>query len=449
MFFRTILNDLNQWKNKSDRKPLILRGARQVGKTTAVHLFAHQFDNYIYLNLDLKKDRDIFNESLSVKELFQAILVLKNFHLKNGATLIFIDEIQNSPTAVKMLRYFYEELKELYIIAAGSLFEIMLERADISFPVGRVEFLYMYPLTFEEFLKAKNENQLLEIYHTIPFKPFALSKLFDLFHQYTLIGGMPEIVQKYIQNDDIMALTTTYESLQASYIGDAEKYAENSTMRKILRHCIESIPAETGNRIKFQGFGHSNYRSREISEALRIIERAMLIYLIYPSTSTQIPIITDFRKSPKLQFIDTGLLNYFTGLQPNFFRYDNLHAFYKGLIAEHIVRQELLAQNMGDNKKIHFWVREQKQSTAEVDILLQFQEHIIPVEVKAGKTGTLRSLHQFMNDSNAPCAVRLYAGNLEITDSITPAGKQFKLLNLPYPLAAKITEYLGAESMAH
>jgi hypothetical protein len=131
-------------------------------------------------------------------------------------------------------------------------------------------------------------------------------------------------------------------------------------------------------------------------------------------------------------------------LLQKFFRYDNLHAFYKGLIAEHIVRQELLAQNMGDNKKIHFWVREQKQSTAEVDILLQFQEHIIPVEVKAGKTGTLRSLHQFMNDSNAPCAVRLYAGNLEITDSITPAGKRFKLLNLPYPLAAKIKDYLGA-----
>lgn len=442
MFSRTILDLLRKWKSQPNRKSLVLRGARQVGKTTAVQLFSQQFDNYIYLNLDLKRDRDIFNESLSIQELFQAILVFKNIDLKNGTTLIFIDEIQNSPIAVKMLRYFYEEMKDLFIIAAGSLFEIMLERSNISFPVGRVEFLYMYPLTFEEFLKAKNENKLLEIYHTVPLKEFAHSKLLNLFHQYTLIGGMPEIIQKYINNEDIPALATTYESLLASYIGDSEKYAENSTMRHILRHCIESIPFESGNRIKFQGFGNSNYRSREVSEALRIIERAMLIYLIYPSTSTQIPINTDFKKSPKLQFIDTGLLNYFVGLQSNFFRYDNLHSFYKGLIAEHIVRQELLAQNMYDNKKVLFWVREQKQSTSEVDMLLQHQDYVIPVEVKSGKSGTLRSLHQFINHSNHPYAVRLYAGNFEINNSVTPEGKPYKLLNLPYFLAGKIFDYI-------
>ena len=442
MLSRTILDFLEKWKNKPNRKPLVLRGARQVGKTTAINLFSKQFDNYIYLNLDLKKDRDIFDESLTIQELFQAILVLKNVILKSGTTLIFIDEIQNSPFAVKMLRYFYEEMKDLFVIAAGSLFEIMLERSNISFPVGRVEFLYMYPLTFEEFLKAKNENKLLEIYHTVPLKQFAHLKLLNLFHQYTLIGGMPEIIQKYINNEDITALATTYESLLASYIGDSEKYAQNSTRRNILRHCIESIPFESGIRIKFQGFGNSNYRSREVGEALRIIERAMLIYLIYPSTSLQIPISADLKKSPKLQFIDTGLLNYFVGLQPNFFRYDNLHSFYKGLIAEHVVRQELLAQNMHDNKKILFWVREQKQSTAEVDILLQYQDFVIPVEVKSGKSGTLRSLHQFINHSNHPYAVRLFAGVFEITDSVTPEGKQYKLLNLPYYLAGKIFDYI-------
>ncbi|HDR04942.1 MAG TPA: ATP-binding protein [Candidatus Marinimicrobia bacterium] len=442
MYSRSILDVLTKWKNKSDRKPLVLRGARQVGKTTAVQLFSQQFDNYIYLNLDLKKDRDIFNESLSIQELFQAILVLKNITLKKGSTLIFIDEIQNSPIAVKMLRYFFEEMKELFVIAAGSLFEIMLERTNISFPVGRVEFFYMYPLTFEEFLNAKNENKLLEIYRTVPLKPFAHSKLLSLFHQYTLIGGMPEIIQKYINNEDITALATTYESLLASYIGDSEKYADTSSMRNILRHCIESIPFESGQRIKFQGFGNSNYRSREVAEALRLIERAMLIYLIYPSTTTQIPIQADLKKSPKLQFIDTGLLNYFVGLQPNFFRYENLHSFYKGIIAEHIVRQELIAQNMYDNKKVLFWVRQQKQSTAEVDMVLQYQNYVIPIEVKAGKAGTLRSLHQFVNHSNHSYAVRLYAGNLEITNSVTPQGKPYKLLNLPYFLAGKIFNYI-------
>ena len=140
MFNRKILELLNQWKNNPDRKPLILRGARQVGKTTAVKMFAEQFENYIDLNLELKADRDIFNEALSVKELFQAILVIKNIRLKTGKTLLLIDEIQNSPTAVKMLRYFYEELKGLHVIAAGSLLEFVLEKNQISFPVGRVQF---------------------------------------------------------------------------------------------------------------------------------------------------------------------------------------------------------------------------------------------------------------------------------------------------------------------
>ena len=442
MFYRKIIDLLRKWKNKPNRKPLILRGARQVGKTTAIQMFSKEFDNYIYLNLELKKDRDIFNESLSIPEIYQAILVLKNIVLKDGKTLIFIDEIQNSPVAVKMLRYFYEEMKELYVIAAGSLFEIMLERHDISFPVGRVEFLYMYPFSFEEFLIAKNENQILEVYRTVPVKQYAKSKLLNLFHQYTLIGGMPEIIREYVNNTDISSLAIIYESLITSYINDSDKYAKNPTMRNILRHCIESIPFESGKRIKFQGFGNSNYRSREISEALRIIERAMLIYLIYPSTSTQIPIITNYKKSPKLQFIDTGLLNYFVDLKADFFHYENIHSFYKGLIAEHIVRQELITQNMYDNKKITFWVREKPQSNSEVDILLQYKNYAVPVEVKSGKSGTLRSLHQFINHSNHPYAVRLYAGDFEITESITPAGKPYKLLNLPYFLAGKINEYI-------
>ncbi len=442
IFNRTILSLLRKWKNNPYRKPLILRGARQVGKTTAVNMFSREFDNYIYLNLELKKDRDIFNESMSIQEHFQAILVLKNINLKKGTTLIFIDEIQNSPIAVKLLRYFYEEMKQLFIIAAGSLFEIMLEKSNISFPVGRVEFIYMYPLSFEEFLKAKKETKLLEIYHSLPFKQFAHSKLLKVFHQYTLIGGMPEIIQKYISKEDISALATTYESLLASYIDDSEKYAQNPTMRNILRHCIESIPFESGKRIKFHGFGNSKYRSREISQALRVIERAMLIYLIYPSTSTQIPIFADLKKSPKLQFVDTGLLNYFVGLQPNFFRHNSLHSFYKGLIAEHVVRQELISNNMYDNKKVMFWVREKRQSSSEIDILLQYQDYVIPIEIKSGKTGTLRSLHQFVNRSNHPYAVRLYNGDFKIIDSVTPEGKPYKLLNLPYFLAGNIYDYI-------
>jgi len=441
MFNRQIITALKQWKNQDDRKPLILRGARQVGKTTVVELFSKEFENYMYLNLELGRDRQIFNSDLTARELFQALLVIKNMNLKEGNTLIFMDEIQNSPEAVAMLRYFYENMPHLHVIAAGSLLEITLEKADIAFPVGRVEYMYLYPVTFTEYLEARGE-QILDVYHQIPLQPYARARLMTLFHEYALIGGMPEIVKRFIKTDDVGSLNRTYESLLISYINDAEKYARNHTIRQVLRHAIESIPFEAGNRIKFQGFGKSGYLSREMGEALRTIEKAMLIYLIYPSTSVQIPVRTDLRKSPKLQFIDTGLLNYFVGLQPDYYTCQDLQSFYQGILAEHIVRQELTGMHVYSSHPFSFWVREKPRSNAEVDILVQHRNLVIPVEVKAGKSGTLKSLHQFINQTNHGIAVRLYAGEFSITDTATPQGKPYRLLNLPYCLAGKLFEYL-------
>ncbi len=443
MLERSIQEDLIKWKSRSDRKPLILRGARQVGKTTAVELFAEEFDNYIYLNLELSKNRNIFCEDMDIQELFQAILIVKNVVLRTGKTLVFIDEIQNSPVAVKMLRYFYEELNEIYVICAGSLLEIMLEKYDIAFPVGRVEYLYMYPMSFFEYLMAKNEVPALKAFNEVPIKKYAHSKLLSLFHEYVLIGGMPEVVNNYLESGTIKALDRVYESLLVSYVNDAEKYARNDTIRNVLRHTIESIPFEVGKRIKYQGFGNSNYKSREVGEALRAIEKAMLIQLIFPSTATEIPIQSDQKKSPVLQFLDTGLLNYFVGLQPGYISHSDLHSFYRGIIAEHIVRQELLTVDMSKNKKYPFWVRGKKQSNAEVDIILQYKNYVIPVEIKAGKTGMLRSLHQFMDSVEHFYAIRVYAGEFEITSAVTTGGKQYRLLNLPYYLAGKIFEYIN------
>jgi len=175
---------------------------------------------------------------------------------------------------------------------------------------------------------------------------------------------------------------------------------------------------------------------------LRMLERAMLIYLLYPSTVTQPPVRPDLKKSPRLQFIDTGLINYFAGLQDYFFKMENLHSFYKGLLAEHIVGQELLALDMKTSRKPSFWIREKKQSNAEVDFIVPFRQHIIPVEVKSGKTGTLRSLHQFMIRADHPFAVRFYAGSVEKTQTSTPDGKSYTLLNLPYFLAGKLYDYI-------
>ncbi len=442
MFSRSIVQELRQWAVKKDRKPLILRGARQVGKTTAVDIFSKDFDQYLYLNLEKKEAAEIFNYNLSTEDLIQAIYLFKDISPSKGKTLLFIDEIQNSPQAIAQMRYFYESAKELHVIAAGSLFEVMARDNHASFPVGRVEYMFMYPLMFEEFLVATGEEQALTYFNNIPLPEFSFSKLHKLFHKYVLIGGMPEVVKAYIEKKDISSLTPIYQGLLTSYLDDVSKYARNKTMVQVIRHAIESAPLEAGRRIKFHGFGNSNYRSREMGEALRTLERAMLIYLLYPSTVTEPPIRPDLRKSPKLQFLDTGLINYFAGLQKFFFKMDDLHSFYQGILAEHIVGQELLAADTRTSKKLSFWVREKKQSNAEVDYIIKSDQYLIPIEVKAGKTGSLRSLHQFLERSAHPFAVRLNAGPVEKVKAVTPNGKQYDLLSLPYFLSAKLQNYI-------
>ncbi len=442
MFQRDITKKLDKWVTYADRKPLVLRGARQVGKTVAVNMLGQGFDRFIYLNLDIQGESDIFRRRLPVREIFQAILLRKRLQQFKGRTLLFLDEIQNCPEAVESLRYFHEELPEIYVIAAGSLPEIALHENHITFPVGRVEHLFMYPLSFREFLSATDTGQALEVLDTIPLPDFAHDVMIKKFHRYALIGGMPEVVAKYIKENDVTALNSVYDSLLASYMDDAGKYARNPTMNTILRHCIETAPFIAGQRISFAGFGESNYRSREVGDALRTLQRAMVINLLYPSSSVKVPVVPNLKKSPRLQYLDSGLLNYFAGLQEQYFLYDDLHAFHVGILAKHIVGQELICMESNTRKKPCFWVRDKSQSQAEVDFLLQHHGYAIPVEIRSGATGRLRSLHQFMDKCPHNYAVRLYLGNLEIQQVRTPAGKEFHLLNMPYFLTSAIYQYL-------
>ena len=199
---------------------------------------------------------------------------------------------------------------------------------------------------------------------------------------------------------------------------------------------------EAGNRIKFQGFGNSNYKSREMGEALRILEKAMLLTLIYPSSSMTVPLQTNLKKSPKLQLLDTGMLNYFSGFQKELFGKQQIDTIYQGKIAEHIVGQELLATRGSPLHPLSFWTREKRQSNAEIDFLIQFNDLIIPIEVKSGPTGRLRSLHQFIDKAPHPYAVRIYSGELSVDRIQTINDKPCILLNLPFYLAGSITRYI-------
>ena len=442
VFNRTIIKELEVWAQKEHRKPLVLRGARQTGKTTTVEIFSKQFDQYLYFNLDLSKDRELFEKGYGIDELVQALFFLKNEQRGPGRTLIFIDEIQNSPRAVSMLRYFYESAKELFVITAGSLLEPLID-THISFPVGRVEYLYMKPLTFHEYLAALSHFSSLEVLSQIPCPDFAHDELLSQFYTYTLIGGMPEIVKTYVETNDLSKLNTIYESLLRSYLDDVEKYARNKTLTGVMRHAIESSFYSAGNRIRFEGFGNSRYKSKEMSEALKTLEKAMLIHLMYPATGARLPIIVDYKKSPRLHLIDTGLVNYFVGLQKELFGTQNLNSVYEGKIAEHIVGQELLAGSHILSEKVQFWVREKKQSNAQVDYIIPFEHYVIPLEVKTGAAGRLRSLHEFIDIAPHNYAVRIYAGRLKIDKIKTTKGKKFFLLNLPFYLTGQIKQYLN------
>jgi len=442
MYLRKAVEELIKWKNSKGRKPLVLRGARQVGKTTIVGLFAENYAQYIYLNLEREKDREIFTNQKSIEEIVQYIFLQYNKNLSQIAdTLLFIDEIQIEPKAVALLRYFYEEYADLHVIAAGSMLETLFDRG-INFPVGRVEFRVLHPVSFEEFLGATDESQALEQYHQIPLRDFAHNKLLQLFHTYTLIGGMPEVVAKFAETGDITSLPNIYESLIATYFDDAEKYAKNASQVQIVRHAIRSSFYEAGTRIKYQGFGASSYSSREMSEVLRMLEKTMLINLVFPTTQTTAPYMPDIKKSPRLQALDTGMVNYFSGLQKDLFGARDLNSVYQGKIAEHIVGQELLAYSYNVLNRLHFWIREKKQSNAEVDFLYNFGGQMIPVEVKSGTSGKLRSLHQFLEVSEIQVAVRFYAGQFQVEEHKTLEGKPYKLINIPYFLTGKLNGYL-------
>ncbi|MGE5496993.1 MAG: ATP-binding protein [Syntrophothermus sp.] len=440
MFYRNILAELHDWAEKPGRKPLILRGARQVGKTTAVRLFSKGFDKFIALNLELKKERDLFEKNYIVSDLITAIHLYKNI-TKGGRTLLFIDEIQNSPEAVSMLRYFYEEAGDIYVIAAGSLLESLID-TNVNFPVGRVEYLRIHPCSFTEYLGALGENQSLSLLEQVPFPEYAHTKLYDLFHTYTLTGGMPEAISSYSEHHDLTKLNPIYDSLIVSYLDDVEKYAPNNTMINIIRHTIRNAFLAAGGRIKFQGFGNSNYKSREVGEAFRILEKTMLLQLLYPVSSFNLPMQPDTKKSPKLQVLDTGLINYLAGIQYELFDAENIDKVYNGKISEHIAGQEILSLNSSPLFKLNFWTREDKSTNAEVDFIWKYKNYLLPIEVKSGTTGRLRSLFEFIDRAPHQFAVRIYSGMLSIEKEKTIKGKEFILLNLPFYLINKIDKYI-------
>jgi hypothetical protein len=439
---RIALEYLQKWRTSNGRKPLIIRGARQVGKTTLVKQFSSQYEQSIILNMEKQKDTAPFERLRSVYEIVDSLFLLNNLSIdKLSETLLFIDEIQESPHAIAQLRYFYEEIPELHVIAAGSLLEHAMGSFK-SFPVGRVQYLYLFPFNFQEFLQAFEQYELLERLHEIPLSESTHYITLELFHKYGLLGGMPEVVVSSAQGKSVTSLQSIYESIWNTYVDDVVKYARNTTEEKVIKHIIRTAPFYLDQRISFEKFGRSNYRSREVGESFRSLDDARVIQLIYPTTSFEPPAVPDIRKRPRLQFLDTGILNHALGIQAELIGIEDLSSAFKGALLPHLITQELISLNIYSYRKPNFWVREKKTSQAEVDLIYQKDNMLIPIEIKSGKTGRLRSLHQFIESSPHPYAVRIYGGPFHIQKTKTPAGTPYILMNLPYYLGTYNDQYI-------
>lgn len=444
MFERNALKWLREWKSKTNRKPLIIRGARQVGKTSLVDVFGKEFDCYLKFNLDEAEDLALFAKEMSVQELYSVLLATRGKTKDEGTTLVFIDEIQNSPLAIKMLRYFKEELPQVFVIAAGSLLETLLkDNEHISFPVGRVEYMALRPCTFDEFLGAIGENGLKTMVRQAQVPEVLHGRVMRLFNKYSLIGGMPQAVAEYAQTQDIIALTDIYQSLLIGYRDDVEKYTRSETSRNVIRHIIKNGWNYADEQITFEHFASSPYKSREVGEAMRTLEKTMLIELVYPSVQTALPIVQDMKKRPRLMWLDTGLMNYAAGIQSELYAIDDLNDAWRGKVAEHIVGQEILGMSNLFLDKRAFWVRDSKNSQAELDYLYVSPNFgLIPVEVKAGANAHLRSLQAFMKESPCSFAVRFWNKPKRQDTVLLDNGKEYTLYSLPYYYAGQLERIL-------
>jgi len=431
MINRNIISDLNDWSKRKKRKPLVLRGARQVGKTTLVDEFGQNFAIYLKLNLDEPEHIQLFESYENMDTLLTGIYLVNGKERKNMPTLLFIDEIQNSPRAVSLLRYFYEKTPWLYVIAAGSLLESLIGK-HISFPVGRVEYMAVHPCSFNEFIGAMGNTGLQKAQWAGEIPESVHSIAINLFNQYALIGGMPEVVAEYAENKDILALGRIYNTLLSGYQDDTEKYAPTDSMRHILRHILNTGWNYAMQRIKFERFGESDYRSREVGEAFRLLEKAMLLEMVYPYSGYRVPVISELKRSPKLLWLDTGIVNYVAGIQKEIFSVKDIADVWRGKVAEHIVGQELLSGNTNFLAKRNFWVRNVPGSDAEIDFIVQHDNQVIPVEVKSGHNSKLRSLHLFMDEVEHRTAIRIWSGKFSIDNITTPKGKLFNLYNVPF-----------------
>jgi uncharacterized protein len=431
---RQIINELNKWSNSDRHLPLLLRGARQVGKTFVVEqLAASRFSNFININFELEPEYCYCFESLKPEDIINSIQTLCRQKIIPGATLLFLDEIQNCPRAIMALRYFKEQMPALHIIGAGSLLEFALNDENFSMPVGRVQFIYLKPLSFQEFLQAQRFDDLLQaIKNCTPENPLTEifhQKLLTLTHEYLFTGGMPAVVQTYLDTGDFLQTQRMQTIIMSTYRNDFWKYAK-STQHTYLQKIFNQAPYLAGQQIKYSRID-PEMRSRDLKQAIEKLTQAGLVQPVFSTSASGLPLSASINeKKFKLLFLDVGLLNRNSGIAVNELMNKDILLINQGAIAEQLAGQELLAyQDCYEEAKLHYWSRDTKGSSAEVDYVININSKIIPIEVKSGKNGRLKSLQLMLKEKNLPLGVRI---------SQLPLQRHDNLLSIPFYLIGEL-----------
>lgn len=395
---RDITPYLEQWRNKdpSLRAPLIIRGARQVGKSWAVRDFGQSFDVFVEINFEKHKTfKSAFQGDINIPKLLEKLTLYTGSAFTPGKTLLFLDEIQECPEAIIYLRYFKEEYPELHVIAAGSLLEFALEK--VGMPVGRVEYLYMYPLSFAEFLEAVNRKELRSKTLNENNDPVLEKILQELLQTYMWLGGMPEVVHTWIQQHNVEACQHVQDRLIIAYQDDFPKYARKHQiphMEKIFMR----LPKQFGKKFTYAHIDQ-DVKAATLKQALHHLEKAGITHLCHYTSAQTLPLAAESsEKFFKAFFLDVGLAQRILNFKQQEWVLDGVKAGHLGGLAEQFVAQELIAYRSQMTKAdLFYWQREEKNSQAEIDFLIGINGIPIPVEVKSGKAGHLKSLQYYLN----------------------------------------------------
>lgn len=406
---RYIFPVLINWLHKPRRKPLLLRGARQVGKTWLVDKLAQEeFENYVKIDFEENSDLvSLFEGDLDPKKICAELELRTGIDILSGKTLLFIDEIQKCPRAIMALRYFYEKMPDLHVIGAGSLLEFAL--SEISFPVGRIQSIEVHPMNFSEYLLALGFKKAAEICHG-PVSDVSEAThefLIEQLRIYWLVGGMPECINEYLNTKSIKQAAEVQDEICETYLMDFGKYKPKTDVN-CLTIVFSGIATSVGKQIKYTGLA-KDYTIPTIKKAYESLLLARLAKKIRSVSTPGIPLeVNASDKKFKNIFLDIGLMNRAMEIDYNeTLSHKNLLGIYRGQLAEQFVGQEFAAAT---SKQLYYWSRDAKNSNAEIDFLMQQKGTFVPIEVKDGPSGKLRSLHMYRNTFNPPISIVFHAG---------------------------------------